>query len=82
MSNTDQSGGVKIVVAYIIFVITSYGMIDGLVHPDDMAFVRNAGSGADLQPESFILQVCCWIITLSINVLSGIYLFAKLKSIV
>ena len=79
--STDQSRMVKAGIAYIILVITAYGMIDGLMCPDDMAFVRAPGSVVDLQPDSFILQFCSWLFEFIINILSAIYLFEKLKSI-
>jgi len=68
---------IKIIVAYMILIITSYGMIDGLFRPDDMAFVRNPGSDVDLQPDSFIMQLGCWLLAFCGNMLSLIYLIFK-----
>ena len=80
MSNELQQWGdltwrvIKIILAYIILVITSYAMVEGLARPDDMAFVRNPGNNIDLQPDSFLVQLASWLIVFSCNVLSLIYL--------
>jgi hypothetical protein len=68
---------IKIIVAYMILIITSYGMIDGLIRPDHMAFVRNPGSNIDLQPDSFIMQLGSWLLAFCANIFSLIYLIFK-----
>jgi hypothetical protein len=67
--------------AYVLFVVSAYGLVDGILRPDDMAFARNPGSEVDIQPETFFMQLGSWLMALFLNVASGGFIYFKLKKL-
>ena len=68
----------KIVLAILGNIFTSYWLIRGIQEPEKIGFVKDQ-HGALIQPDSIIMQITGWLLLLYLHAYILYYLYSKLK---